>query len=420
MNNQTGLTAVEERRLTEWLETSTPQPPRVLTAEVIMARAPTARPGHRWMPMLAAATVAAVVIVGIAIAATRGEKDGAPPAAPSTSAPVSTASPSSSPSPPRTASPGALAVHPWHAQRLGTLQLAADSTTVLDGRLYGAVDREDSARWYRLDPSTGAPLAHADHLYGGLQPVAAAGLVWIPAAGTREVLGLDPVTLAVKTTVRVQAKTGIATQGADTVVVSDAHRVSFIRSGTVAHQLTIRHPISSIAMSADGTRLFVGTQQGSIPGPGQIETLDPTTGSPLAAPVRGVAMVLGLQATSGGLWYTSIGGMQAAIGFQPYQGHEALNSESGVGHSGGGTLTFPSISDGVAWLGSTDELGCADPDTGALRAHLPVGSRHGLVSAEISGLTVLDGKVFAVYNGINGGPANALIVMRPPAKCFSD
>lgn len=115
--------------------------------------------------------------------------------------------------------------------------------------------------------------------------------------------------------------------------------------------------------------------------------------------------------------------MQATITFQPYQGYqglEALDAESGVGHSGGGTLTLPTLSDGVAWLGSTLQLGCADPDTGTLRAPLPVFSRHGIAGAEISGLAALHGKVYAVYNGLNGGPANALIVMSPPAECFGN
>ena len=230
---------------------------------------------------------------------------------------------------------------------------------------------------------------------------------------------LDPVTLAVKTTVRAPTRTGIAAQGSDTVVVSNDHQVSFIRAGRVTHQLTIAHQISSIAMSADGTRLYVATELGSVPGPGQIETRDPRTGSPLAAPMRGLDVGLGLQATTGGIWYTSASGMQAAIGFQPY-GTYRPHSVEGVGRSGGGALTFSSVSGGVAWLGSADQLGCADPDTGTLRARVPVGSSHGMVIAAISGLAALDGKVFAVYNGINGGPANALIVMTPPSKCFGN
>jgi streptogramin lyase len=255
-------------------------------------------------------------------------------------------------------------------------------------------------------------------VYGGLHPVAAAGLVWIPAAGTKALLGLDPMTLAVKTTVTVPARTGIATQGAGTVVVSDDHQVSFIRDGKVAHRLTVGPRISSIAMSADGTRLYVATQPGRSPGPGQIETLDPRTGARLAAPLdSGLAVIYGLRATAGGLWSTSLGGMHAVTGFQPYHARHPV-STYGVGMSGGGALTLPSISNGVAWLGSTDELGCADPDTGTVRARVPIGTKHGLTIAAISGLAVLNGKVYAAYNGINGGPANALIVMTPPAKCF--
>ncbi len=415
MNDQPGVTSEEERRLAEWLAAGTPEPPRMLTAEDIAARTSASRPRHRWVPLLAAAAVL-VIIVGVTIGLVRAGQSSAPATRPP-SAPASASSPS--PSPPRTASPRALPAHPWHAQQLGTLRLNPDSTTALDGRLYGEANHGSSTTLYRLDPATGRPLAHADHV-GGLHPVAAAGRVWIPSSDKKAVLGLDPMTLAVTTTVRVPVNTGIATQGPDTVVVSADHEVSFIHSGRVTHQLTIAHRITSIAMSADGSRLYVATRTGGLPGPGQLETLDPQTGSAVGAPVRTGEVDLGIQATAGGIWSTDAGGMQAVIAFTPYQGHQSPIYQGGVGSSGGGALTFPSVSDGVAWLGSTGQLGCANPDTGTLRARVPVGTRNGVVIAGISGLVVLHGKVYAVYQGINGGPSNALIVMTPPAKCFGN
>ena len=108
--------------------------------------------------------------------------------------------------------------------------------------------------------------------------------------------------------------------------------------------------------------------------------------------------------------------MQGALVFDSSHGStpSSLSSFGGIG-----STTTPSVSGRVVWLGGYVSLGCADPDTGALRAQVPVGTdKRGDVIASISGLTVLNQKVYAVYSGVNGGPKSALIVMTPPAKCF--
>lgn len=101
-------------------------------------------------------------------------------------------------------------------------------------------------------------------------------------------------------------------------------------------------------------------------------------------------------------------------------GLRASNQRRALVHKRRRHLTLPTLSDGVAWLGSTLQLGCADPDTGTLRVQVSVFSRHGIAGAEISGLAALHGKIYAIHNGLNGGPAHALIMVRPPAKCFGD
>jgi DNA-binding beta-propeller fold protein YncE len=251
------------------------------------------------------------------------------------------------------------------------------------------------------------------------RPAAAAGLVWTLRSDGRAVLGLDPVTLAVKVTVRVSATTGVATQGKATVVVGANRQVSFVRDGQVVRRLDVDGQLSGLAVSPDGTRLYVAIQEGGAPGPGRIETLDPRTGAALAAPVPTGGTPGGLQATAGGLWLTSSSGMHSGMAFLP-DGANRLRPVN-AGQSGGGLLTRPAFSDGAVWLGSYGTLGCADPGTGAIRARVPVGTdKRGDVIAGVSGLAALGGKVYAVYSGVNGGPESALIVMTPPAACFGN
>jgi outer membrane protein assembly factor BamB len=141
----------------------------------------------------------------------------------------------------------------------------------------------------------------------------------------------------------------------------------------------------------------------------QLLGLDPNSGAVLATDVVGEPSI-GLQATAGGLWSTVAGGHEARIGFRPAIG-SAPPGELGAGTSGGGFDVLPTISGGVEWLGGYGAVGCADPDTGEMRARATTPARP---PAYLSAITVADGHVYALY-GL--GDRSRLISLRPPAAC---
>ena len=74
-----------EQRLADWLKRETPEPPRVLTAEHVLASAP--RPRRTWTPLLAAAVIIALIAaIAVALASTTGNRPR--PAAPTVTSPV--------------------------------------------------------------------------------------------------------------------------------------------------------------------------------------------------------------------------------------------------------------------------------------------------------------------------------------------
>jgi hypothetical protein len=185
----------------------------------------------------------------------------------------------------------------------------------------------------------------------------------------------------------------------------------------VQHRIAADGLVSDVALSIDGTRLYVvvlTTDRASA----RLETVDPHTGAQLATPVEADSLLAPL-ATTGGLWDMWASGHSAGIEFRP-AGNLSSAIRLRAGGSGGGEAVLPAISAGVAWLGGDGEIGCADPNTGALRATAHVGTGPGhSVLGYVSGMTALDGKVYAIFSGLIGGREEAtLIEMTPPAACF--
>jgi hypothetical protein len=321
-------------------------------------------------------------------------------------------------------------MHAWHARAVGGDVLESDSLVGLAGRLYAVTQQAEAAvgtsRLVRLDPHTGKVLARsAQTIAWQLRPVLASGLVWTFAADTTTVLGFDPVTLAVSSRVRVSLP-GNAEQGVSiaaggrisAVVAGGGRTVAFVDPGGVRRRLSVDGLVSGVALNPDATRLYVITLTPDHFA-ARLETLDPRTGRRLAAATSS-GPVLGALATSGGVWDTWAGGHAAGIEFR--RASELASAiRPSAGASGGGEDVLPAISSGVAWLGGDGVIGCADPETGGLRATTRLGTGPGdSVLGYLSGMTAAGQSVFAIFHGSVGGRDETILIeMTPPAECFA-
>ena len=321
-----------------------------------------------------------------------------------------------------------LPVHGWHARLIGGPALQADTTTALAGRLYAVTAQAESpvgtSDLVRLDPQTGQVIVRSARAVAWqIRPVLADGLVWTVDAKTTTVLGFDPRTLTVSTRVRVPLP-GSAEQGVSLasggrlgpVVIGGGRAVAFVDPDRV-RRISVDGLVSRVALSAHGERLYVVTLTTDRAAT-RLETLNPHTGRRLTAAVA-ASPLLGPLATSGGLWDTWAGGHGAGIEFRPLD-DLSVAVRPDAGSSGGGLDVLPAISAGVAWLGGDRQIGCADPDTGVLRATVRIGrGPGGSVLGYVSGMTALAGKVYAIFSGSVGRAESGLIEMTPPAGCFT-
>lgn len=328
--------------------------------------------------------------------------------------PDRTTSPPASKPPHRAAN--VLPVPAWHPRRLGvTADLEPGTLTAMDGRLYAAT--VDTHHLVRLNPRTGAVVTQSQAVlsdYGVIAPVVSGGLIWDIAQGSRTVLGFNPVTLrkTAEHTVHVTAPASEPVLAPDRptggVIFGYAHTITCVNRRGVQRTLRVDLPVSAVALSPDGTRLYVGMTTGAG---GELATLSPSTGTQLAPLFRDESMV-GLIATPDGVWYGAAGGMSAYTAFMRKDG-TVVHASSSVGLSGGGEDDPPTVSGGVAWLGGDAAIGCADAHTGALRAHAAV-RRQGYVSA----LTLVHHQLRAIFHNVNTGQ-RILIALIPPASCHT-
>lgn len=333
-----------------------------------------------------------------------------------------------SPSPSNAEAPVTLPVHGWHARLIGGPALQADTTTALAGRLYAVTAQAEppvgTSRLVRLDPGSGQVLARSARTVAWpIRPVLADGLIWTLDAKTSTVLGFDPRTLIVSTHVRIPLP-GSAEQDVSltsggrlsAVVVGGGRAVAFVDPDRV-RRISVDGLVSRVALSVDGELLYVVTLTADRAA-ARLETLDPRTGRRLTPPVA-AGPLLGPLTTSGGLWDTWAGGHEAGIEFRPVDDVSAAVRPD-AGSSGGGLDVLPAISAGVAWLGGDWRIGCADPDTGVVRAMARIArGPGGSVVGYVSGMTALAGKLYAIFSGSVGEAESRLIEMRPPADCFT-
>jgi hypothetical protein len=444
----------EERQLTEMLHRITPEPPRQVTVEDIAFRLanqagpgrqprPLRRPrreprlrrpsprGGAWAPVLAAASVFVLIgaSAGIAVLVSSHHTSSSPSQAVGTTTSLAASPTGTSQAPKGTVIPDA----PWHAQLIDHLTLLQGSLTGSGDSLYAFTSRD----LVRIDPATGtivrsAPLVFAPQSFPvvlGRAPVVLGRTVWVVSSygtGRAVLTGYDAQTLDRVTSVTVPAVGQLPTAGqgvlaagpdgnlyvaaGDSVAVVDPVNGALVRRiqvlGTAA---------SSVAVSPDGSRLYVSTVNQAA-GVFRLLTYDLAEGGVrVGSSTMSVGAGGNLVATTGGAWGTLGSGMSEWVWFAP--GGNLSSASPVTRGAGGGLISLPSAAEGAIWIGGTQTLACADPDTGKVRASGTIPADHG--TAEYFGSVVYaGGHAYTYYVDTQSG-LQGLATVNPPASCTS-
>jgi PQQ-like domain len=437
----------EERQLTEMLHRITPEPPRQVTVEDIAFRlANQAGPGrqprsgrrqHReprlrrpswaaaWAPALAAASVfvLAGASAGIAVLVSSHHS----PSSPGQAVGGTTSSLAASPTGTTSAPTGTVIPNaPWHAQLINHLALRQDLLTGSGDSLYAFAGQD----LVRINAATGAVAASAPVIPAVLNaPVVLGGKVWVVVlyrAGRVLLYGYDPRTLDHVATLTVPAVRQMSTDGQGVlaagpdgylyVAAGDSVAVVNPANGAVVRRIQLPvGPANSVALSPDGSRLYVGTSVQTAQS-FQLLTYDLTRGAAQAGSSRMSVGVGGsLVATSGGVWGSLGSGMSQWVWFAP--GGNLSSASPVTRGAGGGLISLPSVAEGAIWIGGTHTLACADPDTGKVRASGTIPADHG--TAEYFGsVAYAGGHAYAYYVDTQSG-LQGLATVNPPASCTS-
>ena len=450
----------EERQLTEMLHRITPEPPRRVTVEDIAfrlanqagpGRQPRSRrrplreprlrrPSHRgwgraWAPALAAASVFVVVgaAAGVAVLtshhsptsrgqAAPGTTSGGPTSSLTTGTPASTG-----PAVTGTAIPGA----PWHARLVSRLALLPASLTGSGDSLYAFTGQD----LVRIDPATGtivrsAPLVFPSQSFPvvlGRTPVVLGRTVWVVSSygsGRAVLTGYDAQTLDRVTSVTVPAVGQLPTAGQGVLAagpdgnlyVAAGNSVAVVNpaNGAVVRRIQVlAGAASSVAVSPDGSRLYVSTVNQAV-NVLQLLTYNLTEGGMQVGSSRmSVGAGGNLVATTGGVWGTLGTGTSEWVWFAP-RGNLGSASPVTPG-AGGGLESLPAVAGGVVWIGGTRTLACADPGTGSVRVSGSIPADHG-TAEYFSSVAYAGGHAYAYYVD-NQSQVQGLVSLNPPAGC---
>ena len=433
---------MQERQLAEMLHRVTPEPPRGLTVEDVAARvASQAGPRQRharltspsrgwtrkWAPVLAAASVFVVISVSAGAVVGFSHHSPAPVRGSQPTATGSASSSASSPSPGQTSvgpsfAPRSVAGGIWGAELINhqkppftqdTLAGGADSLYTLAP---GYLDR--------INPATGQVVARVPFQATGTEPPVVAGsTVWVVSSytDTDVVLeGFSGQTLASLGSVRVPVTgqlsgtpAGVITSGPDGdlyVAAGSAVAVVDPGRGVIKRIAVSAGPVSSVAVSPDGARLYVST--GSF----ELLTYDVATGANTgSSSVQGIGSFIGnLVATAGGVWGTVGVGMSEWTWFAPDANLDQLIRASQA--VGAGADSVPTYSGGVVWLGGSRTLECVNPDTGQELASVAIPADGGVLE-HFGRVTVTGGGVYAYYSDQKANLAGLAALTATPAAC---
>jgi len=436
----------EERQLAEMLHRVTPEPPRQVTVEDVAYRVasepqPELRPrrsfwpgvfrgGRGWTPVLAALSVFAIAgaSAGIATVATSHHSgtgapaDGTPPA--TATMPGSPSPPAPAQSPPPTGETLRVANGMWGAKLINRHSYSQGSLTGSGDSLYAI---EDGAL-VRIDPATGATLETTPYnppLFA--RPVVAGNTVWVVwSYGGREIVlrGYDARTLAQVASVPVPAIGGVSSQAQGVLAAGSDGKLYVAAGDTVAtvdpatRQVTHRISLaagqaSAVAVSPDGSKLYVGTASSTAAGSFQLLVYDLATGTQVSSSQMS-ANGGNLLATAGGVWGTTGTGMSEWVWFAP--GGDLTRSFRVSQGAGAGPASLPSYSGGVVWVGGSHELVCASPATGQAMARTPIPTDHGVVEYFDSVTVLSSGRTYALYQD-DAAHLAGVASLTPPQQC---
>jgi sugar lactone lactonase YvrE len=438
----------EERRLADILHRITPEPSRQVTVEQVAyrlvsepslghqprGRVPRPRRGglglsRAWAPALAAAAVVVIAGASAGIAVLANSHHTPPAAAGNT--PASSASSSSSPtqtssSTEQTTPATAVGGAPWGAKLIGHQALLQGSLVSADGSLYAI---GNTSTLDRIDPATGAVVASAPYNLPVLNPPVVVGnTVWMVSSyngGNIVLQGYDARTLARTSSIPVPAiggvglgGQGVLTSGPDgNLYVAAGEMVQVVNpaSGQEVHQVQVlAGRASSVAVSPDGSKLYVGLAAGGSSAAFRLVVFN----LPSDTIASQTALASGggggnLVATSGGVWGTTGSGHSEWVWFAP-NGNLARAVQVGRG-AGGGWSSFPSYSGGVVWVGGTGDVVCASPATGQVLAQADVPADHG-VAQYFASPVISGGQAYSYYQ-TDASQRTGLARMTPPAAC---
>jgi hypothetical protein len=434
----------EERQLADMLHRVTPESPRRVTVEDVASRlaseagqAGRGRGGYReprlrrgfsgwnrgWAPVLAAASVLVVAGASAGIATVVTSHHGpASPAGGGTPSSASVSSTSSSTAPSSPASAGAplrIAGGIWGAELIDRQSFTQDSLVGGAGSLYAAT----GGSLDRIDPATGNIVQTTPYSPPvPSRPVVLGNTVWVVwsyGGGNVVLRGYDARTLGQAGSVSVpafgrvsSAAQGVLTAGPDGHLYLAAGNTVAVVDPATGHVIRriylVAGPASSVAVSPDGSRLYVGT--GSF----QLLTYDLATGVQAASSKMSADGAGNLVATSGGVWGTTGTGMSEWVWFAP--GGD-LSSSFRVGQSAGAGLdSVPTVSGGAVWIGGSHDLVCANPATGKVLASTAIPTDNSIVEYFGSVTVLSSGRTYALYQD-QAAHLSGVATLTPPAQC---
>jgi hypothetical protein len=349
--------------------------------------------------------------------------DGTPPTTASVSNSPSPTAPSQSPPP--AGETLRVAGGMWGAKLINRNSFSQGSLTGSGGSLYAVED----GYLARIDPASGATLQTARYSPPVFsRPVVVGNTVWVVwsyGGGGIVLRGYDARTLAQVASVPVPAAGGVSNL-AQGVLTAGPDGKLYVAAGDsvatvdpAARQVTDRISLtagraSSVAVSPDGSKLYVGVVPSTPSGSFRVLVYDVATGIQASSSQMPVGGAGNLVATDGGVWGTTGTGMSQWVWFAP--GGDLTRSFRVSQGAGGGLSSVPVYSGGVVWVGGSHELICASPSTGRALARTSIPTDHSVVEYFDSATVLSSGHAYALYQD-NAAHLAGVASLTPPAAC---